>query len=72
MRPQVLAKSITQGCDVPVNDYLKQTNRKKVVIRDINPKSVSTQELYGFVNMATREWKVRTHKTAANLCFRSI
>jgi dynein heavy chain len=34
------------------------TNRKKVTIRDIDPKSISTQELYGFVNMATREWKV--------------
>jgi dynein heavy chain len=34
------------------------TNRRKVTIRDIDPKSISTQELYGFVNMATREWKV--------------
>jgi len=24
---------------------------------DINPKSVSTQELYGFISMATREWR---------------
>jgi dynein heavy chain len=24
---------------------------------DLNPKSISTQELYGYVNMATREWK---------------
>jgi hypothetical protein len=29
----------------------------QIVIRDINPKSISTQELYGYVNMATREWK---------------
>jgi hypothetical protein len=56
---QVLARAITKGCNAPVNDYLKMTNKKKVVIRDINPKSISTQELYGFVNMATREWKVR-------------
>jgi dynein heavy chain len=28
-----------------------------VVVRDLNPKSISTQELYGFVNMATREWR---------------
>lgn len=35
------------------------TNRKKVVIRDIDPKAVSTQDFYGFVNLATREWKVR-------------
>jgi dynein heavy chain, axonemal len=55
----VLAKAITKGTDKPENDYLKMTNRKKVVVRDINPKSISTQELYGYVNMATREWKVR-------------
>jgi dynein heavy chain len=30
---------------------------RKVVIRDINPKSISTQEFYGFVNLSTREWK---------------
>ena len=54
---RVLAKAITKGCDHPENDYLKMTNRKKLTIRDINPKSVSTQELYGYVNMATREWK---------------
>ncbi len=24
---------------------------------DINPKSVKTEELYGFISMATREWK---------------
>lgn len=29
----------------------------QVLIRDINPKAISTQELYGYVNMATREWK---------------
>ena len=55
---QVLAQAITRGCDAPVDDYLKMTNRKKVIIRDIDPKAVSTQDLYGFVNMATREWKV--------------
>eukprot|EP00877_Chromochloris_zofingiensis_P015255 jgi/Chrzof1/9984/Cz04g22250.t1 len=54
---KVLARAITKGCNNPVNDYLKMTNKKKVVIRDINPKSISTQELYGFVNMSTREWK---------------
>jgi hypothetical protein len=56
-RPQVLAKAIGKGTAEPVNDYLRMTNKKKVLVRDINPKSVSTQELYGFVNMATREWK---------------
>lgn len=54
----MLAKAIAKGTAEPINDYLKMTNKKKVLIRDINPKSVSTQELYGFVNMATREWKV--------------
>jgi dynein heavy chain len=54
---RVLAKAITKGCDKPENDYLKVVNRKKVIIRDINPKSISTQELYGYVNMSTREWK---------------
>lgn len=57
----MLARAITKGCGSPVNDYLKMTNRKKVIIRDIDPKSISTQELYGFVNMATCEWKVRGH-----------
>jgi dynein heavy chain len=47
---RVLAKAITKGCNNPVNDYLKMTNKKKVVIRDINPKSISTYELYGQVN----------------------
>lgn len=54
---RVLAKAITKGTDEPENDYLKMVNRKKVYIRDINPKSISTYELYGYVNMATREWK---------------
>jgi dynein heavy chain len=65
--PQVLAQAIARGCDTPLNDYLKVTNRKKVVIRDIDPKAVSTQDLYGFVNMATREWKVRAWWCVAGL-----
>lgn len=67
---QVLAKAITKGSNNPVNDYLKMTNKKKVVIRDINPKSISTQELYGFVNMSTREWKVSS--CATNSCREEI
>jgi dynein heavy chain len=39
------------------NDYLRSCNKRKVVLRDINPKSISTQEFYGFVNLSTREWK---------------
>lgn len=30
---------------------------EKTKIVDINPKSVKTEELYGFISMATREWK---------------
>lgn len=26
-------------------------------IMDVNPKSIKTEELYGFISMATREWK---------------
>ena len=29
----------------------------KVTAKDVNPKSIETSELYGYVNMATREWK---------------
>jgi dynein heavy chain len=29
----------------------------KVLTKDVNPKSISTNELYGYVNMSTREWK---------------
>lgn len=43
-------------------------NKKKVVIRDIDPKAVSTQELYGYVNMATREWKVRGAASSVASC----
>mmetsp|Transcript_22861 Transcript_22861/g.57008 ORF Transcript_22861/g.57008 Transcript_22861/m.57008 type:complete len:4427 (+) Transcript_22861:2-13282(+) len=31
--------------------------RGKTTFRDINPKSITPNELYGYVNMATREWK---------------
>ena len=29
----------------------------KTIYKDINPKSITPNELYGFINMATREWK---------------
>ena len=29
----------------------------KVLPTDVNPKSIETSELYGYVNMVTREWK---------------
>ena len=55
---RVLAKAMEKGVDGNiVNDYLRINNKRKVTIRDINPKSVSTQEFYGYVNLATREWK---------------
>ena len=54
---QVLSKAMERGCDNPTNTYQVANNRKKVTIRDIDPKAISTQELYGYVNMATREWK---------------
>ena len=58
---RVLAKAIQKGVNLPeaqiVNDYLRSCNKTKVVIRDINPKAISTQEFYGYVNLSTREWK---------------
>jgi len=30
---------------------------KKTTVEDINPKAVSTNELYGYVQLSTREWK---------------
>ena len=53
----VLAKAIEKGTDNPENPYLQINNKKKVLIKDINPKAISTYELYGYVNMSTREWK---------------
>ena len=35
----------------------KEKIGEKTTWVDLNPKSISTQELYGYVNMATREWK---------------
>jgi len=29
----------------------------KTIWRGINPKSITPNELYGYINMATREWK---------------
>ena len=47
-------------------------NKKKVMIRDINPKSISTQELYGYVNMSTREWKVGRCSTTRKEYFEQV
>lgn len=30
---------------------------KRPIVSDLNPKSVTNNELFGFVNPATREWK---------------
>lgn len=54
---RVLAHAMQKGCNNPINTYLQANNRKKVTIRDIDPKAITTQELYGYVNMSTREWK---------------
>ena len=35
-------------------------------MQDINPKAVTADELFGFINPATREWK--DGKTKANFC----
>lgn len=35
--------------------YIQQ--ERKPIVNDLNPKSVSNNELFGFVNSATREWK---------------
>lgn len=34
-----------------------QTPTSLTKIMDLNPKSIRTEELYGFISMATREWK---------------
>ena len=34
-----------------------QNQKLKPVWQDLNPKAVTTDELYGFINPATREWK---------------
>ena len=34
-----------------------QTPDMPVKVVDLNPKTMLTQDLYGYVNMATREWK---------------
>ena len=31
--------------------------KMKPIWQDINPKAITTDELYGFINPATREWK---------------
>lgn len=37
-------------------------------IMDLNPKSIKTEELYGFISMATREWK---DGLLSKVCYRS-
>lgn len=60
---RVLARALQKGLpvrpgvDPPVaNDYLRPNNGKRVTVREIDPKAVSTWELYGSVNPSTREW----------------
>ncbi len=35
----------------------KSRDGDKTTVIDFSPKAISTNELYGYVNMATREWK---------------
>lgn len=53
MGPPGAGKSTTWKTLVKSNDKIG----KKTTAIDINPKSISTNELYGHVLMATREWK---------------
>jgi dynein heavy chain len=59
----VLARALQRGVplaagDPPLaNDYLRPNNGKRVTVRELDPKAVSTMELYGYVNMSTREWR---------------
>lgn len=39
-----------------LNTTYKQQNLKPIV-NDLNPKCLSNNELFGFINSATREWK---------------
>jgi dynein heavy chain len=49
---------VRPGIDPPIaNDYLRPNNGKRVTVREIDPKAVSTWELYGSVNPSTREWR---------------
>jgi dynein heavy chain len=41
-------KTLAESCIIRGN---------KVKIRDLNPKAITPEELYGFINLATREWK---------------
>lgn len=43
-----------------------QNQKRKPLMQDINPKAVTADELFGFINPATREWK--DGKTTANFC----
>ena len=54
---RTLAHALERGCDTPSNTYLAVNNKKKVHISDLNPKAVSTTELYGYIELSTREWK---------------
>lgn len=34
-----------------------QNQKRKPLLHDINPKAVTADELFGFINPSTREWK---------------
>jgi dynein heavy chain len=37
--------------------HMRATMGDPTLIKDVSPKSVKTEELYGFISLATREWK---------------
>ena len=51
----LLSKSSTWSTLAKV--WTRGGERGKTIYRDINPKSITPNELYGFINLATREWK---------------
>jgi len=53
MGPPGAGKSATWKSLAKANEYRDM----KTTFIDLNPKSISTNELYGYVLMATREWK---------------
>ena len=53
MGPPGSGKSSTWKSLAKANDL----NDEKTIAVDINPKAVSADELYGVVQMSTREWK---------------
>ena len=56
---QILAQAKNEAQDKFTHLFPNQSTSGggKITAKDVNPKSIETSELYGYVNMATREWK---------------